>query len=109
MQAVASRPRSTHHPPPVVVEFKRAGEERAMQAGMIFRRVLLMVAAVAVSGGVAASDGRAAGGDVRALADDKCVAQCDEDSDKCMISAGQDVHKQKECDITYEACLRKCN
>ena len=80
-----------------------------MQSGTIFRRVLLMAAAVALSGAVAASDGRAAGGDIRTLTDDKCVAQCDEDSDKCMISAGQDTHKQKDCDITYEACLRKCN
>jgi hypothetical protein len=109
MQTVASRPRPTHHSAPVVVEFKRAGEERVMQFGTIFRRGLLVVAAVAVSGGVAASDGRAAGGDVRTLTDDKCVAQCDEDSDKCMIASGQDTHKQKECDITYEACLRKCN
>ncbi len=68
---------------------------------------LLLVGAVAVSGVVLAGDG-ALPGDGRALSDDKCVAQCDQESDKCMLSAGKDSGKQKECDATYDACLRKC-
>jgi hypothetical protein len=46
--------------------------------------------------------------DGRTLADDKCVSQCDEQSDKCMQSAGTDQSKQRQCDQTYEECLRKC-
>jgi len=45
---------------------------------------------------------------IRSLADDKCVAQCDADSDKCMQSAGKDSAKQRECDNAYTACLGKC-
>jgi len=45
---------------------------------------------------------------IRTLADDKCVAQCDADSDKCMLTAGKDSSKQRDCDNTYTACLAKC-
>jgi hypothetical protein len=45
---------------------------------------------------------------VKALSDDKCVAQCDQESDKCMLAAGKDTAKQRECDATYTACLPKC-
>ena len=44
----------------------------------------------------------------RALSDDKCVAQCDQESDKCMLGAGKDTAKQRECDATYATCLTKC-
>ncbi|HXQ32328.1 MAG TPA: hypothetical protein VN790_10230 [Steroidobacteraceae bacterium] len=47
-------------------------------------------------------------GDARTLSDDKCVAQCDEQSDKCMIDAAKDASKQRQCDSTYDECLRKC-
>ena len=70
-------------------------------------RRLMFVAAVAASGAVLGADGRAPG-DGRSLSDDKCVAQCDQESDKCMISAGKDGAKQKACDATYDACLRSC-
>ena len=46
--------------------------------------------------------------DARPNADDKCVAQCDEQSDKCMIDAGKDSSKQRQCDASYDECLRKC-
>jgi hypothetical protein len=62
--------------------------------------LLILAAAVAAAAAVA--------GDVRTLADDKCVAQCDEQSDKCMMDAGKDSGKQKQCDATYDECLRKC-
>ncbi len=42
-------------------------------------------------------------------ADDKCVAQCDEQSDKCMLAAGKDSQKQRACDSDYDECLRKCS
>jgi hypothetical protein len=70
-------------------------------------RGLLFIGAVALSGAVLAGDVRTPN-DGRALSDDKCVAQCDTDSDKCMVSAGKDSSKAKECDVTYDACLRKC-
>ncbi len=46
--------------------------------------------------------------DPKTTADDKCTAQCDEESDRCMQSAGKDSSKQKQCDSTYDECLRKC-
>ena len=49
------------------------------------------------------------GADARPNADDKCVAQCDEQSDKCMMDSGKDSSKQRQCDATYDECLRKCN
>jgi hypothetical protein len=41
-------------------------------------------------------------------ADDKCTAQCDEDTDRCMIAAGRDNQKQRQCDAQMDDCLRKC-
>ena len=46
--------------------------------------------------------------DAKTTADDKCVSQCDEESDKCMQQAGKDASKQRACDSSYEECLRKC-
>jgi hypothetical protein len=42
------------------------------------------------------------------LADDACVAQCDDDADKCMDNAGGDESKEKACDDQYDKCLDKC-
>lgn len=46
--------------------------------------------------------------DAKTTSDDKCVTQCDEESDKCMQQAGKDTSKQRACDSGYEECLRKC-
>ena len=46
--------------------------------------------------------------DAKTTADDKCISQCDEESDKCMVQAGKDTSKQRACDSSYEECLRKC-
>ena len=82
-----------------------------MRGGQLFRRGAWLIATVAVSGIVLAGDARppAPASAWRALADDKCVAQCDQESDKCMQGAGKDASKQRECDASYDACLRKCN
>ncbi len=40
--------------------------------------------------------------------DEKCASQCDEESDRCMIAAGKDTSKQRQCDTAVEECLRKC-
>ena len=47
--------------------------------------------------------------DARPNGDDKCVAQCDEQSDKCMVDAGKAGSKQRQCDTAYDECLRKCS
>ena len=41
--------------------------------------------------------------------DDKCVARCDEQTDKCMLASGKDSQKQRACDSEYDECLRKCS
>ena len=46
--------------------------------------------------------------DAKPKRDDACTSQCDEQSDKCMVSAGRDKDKQKTCDSQYEDCLKKC-
>jgi len=40
--------------------------------------------------------------------DEKCAAQCDEESDRCMMAAGKDAAKQRQCDAAVDECLRKC-
>ena len=83
-----------------------------MRCGQLVRRGVTMILALAVSGAVFAADGAklmSVAGGSKTLADDKCVAQCDKESDACMLSAGKDATKQRECDSTYDACLRKCN
>jgi hypothetical protein len=46
--------------------------------------------------------------DVTPMADDACVAHCDEEADKCMEEAGGDESKEKACDDRYDKCLDKC-
>ena len=50
----------------------------------------------------------ATGGDLRPLASEQCVAQCDVVSDQCMARAGNDERKAKACDDQYAECLKKC-
>ena len=52
--------------------------------------------------------GVAAGTDAQPTSDERCVAQCDDKSDKCMQDAGGDEKKQKACDDDYEDCLSSC-
>ena len=40
--------------------------------------------------------------------DEKCVEQCDVQSDKCMQAAEGDSDKQKICDDKYSECLQAC-
>lgn len=40
-------------------------------------------------------------------ADEQCVAQCDQESDKCMSKARSEDDAQK-CDDEYSKCLEKC-
>jgi len=66
---------------------------------------LWVVAGLAVGAWTAA----AAADGARPHSDDKCVAHCDEQTDKCMVDAGKDSQKQRACDSAYDECLRKCS
>ncbi len=46
--------------------------------------------------------------DARTQSDERCVAQCDENSDRCMEEAAGDDRKMKACDDKYSKCLREC-
>jgi len=72
-------------------------------------RVLLigMVTSLLWLAGLAAAPGLLAA-EARPSADEECVMQCDEESDKCMRQAGQDEEKAKACDDKYAECLKKC-
>ena len=76
-----------------------------MMFGTRVRPGALLLAAWLALGGA----GAALAADPKTTADDKCTAQCDEESDRCMQSAGKDTSKQKQCDSAYDDCLRKCN
>ena len=52
--------------------------------------------------------GPALAADDRAGGDEKCVARCDEESDKCMSAAGKDKQAKTSCDDKYSDCLQKC-
>lgn len=44
----------------------------------------------------------------RPLADEKCIEQCDIESDKCMQEAEADPGKIQVCDDKYSECLQRC-
>ena len=64
--------------------------------------VLMAMLLLALAAGVAA------GGDAQPTSDERCVAQCDEKSDKCMQDSNGDEKKQRACDDQYEECLSQC-
>ncbi|HEX9227547.1 MAG TPA: hypothetical protein VF885_12965 [Arthrobacter sp.] len=72
-------------------------------------RVLLsgMVTSLLLLAGLAAAPGLLAA-EARPNADEECVMQCDEESDKCMRQAGADEERAKACDDKYAECLKKC-
>jgi hypothetical protein len=67
------------------------------------------VVALLILGLSAASPSMAHAADRHEQGDDKCVAKCDEDADRCNQQAGKDGGKQRNCDDAYDACLRQCN
>jgi len=46
--------------------------------------------------------------DARPHADEKCIEQCDTESDKCMADSDGDRDKQQACDDRYSECLQAC-
>jgi hypothetical protein len=75
-----------------------------MMLGTRVRPLALLLLATLAWGGATV----AIAADSKTTADDKCTAQCDEESDRCMQHAGKDTSKQKQCDSAYDECLRKC-
>lgn len=63
-------------------------------------RLLATLLAGALSGAAVAEE-------ARPLADEQCVARCDEESDRCMTKADSEAKAQK-CDDEYSECLEKC-
>ena len=46
--------------------------------------------------------------EVQPLADEKCIEQCDIQSDKCMQDSEGDAGKLQACDEKYSECLKAC-
>jgi hypothetical protein len=67
----------------------------------------LAAAALAV-GAVASADDAEPLAEARPLADEKCIEQCDIESDKCMQAAEGDSGKLQVCDDKYSECLQAC-
>lgn len=44
----------------------------------------------------------------RPFADEKCIEQCDTESDQCMQDAAGDPRKSQVCDDQYSDCLQAC-
>ena len=44
----------------------------------------------------------------RPMADEKCIEQCDTQSDQCMQAAEGDSAKLQACDDKYSECLNAC-
>lgn len=44
----------------------------------------------------------------RPMADERCIEQCDLESDKCMQAAEGDAGKMQVCDDKYSECLQAC-
>jgi len=72
---------------------------RVLLSGMVAS--LLWISGLAMAPGLLAAEARPS-------ADEECVMQCDEESDKCMGQADQDEEKAKACDDKYTECLKKC-
>lgn len=48
-------------------------------------------------------------GAARPLADEKCIEQCDTESDTCMQDSNGDPDKVQACDDQYSECLEACD
>ena len=46
--------------------------------------------------------------DARPFASEKCIEQCDTESDRCMADSLGDPDKLQACDEKYSACLQAC-
>jgi hypothetical protein len=67
----------------------------------------LLLPALAMAG-IAFADDIRPNADARPLADEKCIEQCDAESDRCMANSDGDPDKLQACDEKYSACLQAC-
>jgi hypothetical protein len=58
--------------------------------------------------GIALADDIRPDADARPFADEKCIEQCDAESDRCMADTQGDPDKLQACDEKYSACLQAC-
>jgi hypothetical protein len=58
--------------------------------------------------GIALADDIRPDADARPFADEKCIEQCDAESDRCMAATQGDPDKLQACDEKYSACLQAC-
>ena len=58
--------------------------------------------------GIALADDIRPDADARPFADEKCIEQCDVESDRCMADSQGDPDKLQNCDEKYSACLQAC-
>ncbi len=70
-------------------------------------RLGLFLTALALTGTALADDIRP-DAEARPFADEKCIEQCDAESDKCMQDSLGDPDKLQACDEKYSACLQAC-
>ena len=81
-----------------------------MKRSIRFHSLAFLAAAALAGGAVIADDIRpqALREDARPLASEKCIEQCDSDSDRCMADSQGDPDKLQACDEAYSACLQAC-
>jgi hypothetical protein len=71
-------------------------------------RILAMALASLVAAVPAFADDIRPLSDARPMADEKCIEQCDVESDKCMQESDGDSGKLQACDDKYSECLQAC-
>ncbi len=73
-----------------------------------FTRRWLIALATAFAIGAAGADDIRPDADARPFADEKCIEQCDVQSDTCMQDSQGDPDKLQACDEKYSECLQAC-
>ena len=64
--------------------------------------------ALTLTGARAIADDIRPDSDARPFADEKCIEQCDTESDQCMQDSEGDPRKMQVCDDKYSECLQAC-
>ena len=85
-------------------------EERIVTTKFRFPGLAFLATAVFFGGAAIADDIRpdALRQDARPFASEKCIEQCDTESDRCMADSQGDPDKLQACDEKYSACLQDC-
>jgi hypothetical protein len=85
-------------------------EERIVKTSIQFRCLPFLATAALAAGAAIADDIRpdSLRQDARPFASEKCIEQCDTESDRCMADSQGDPDKLQACDEKYSACLQAC-